>query len=79
MVSASSRLGIDGHVEIDSPDETISGDLIQLASGLDRQEHQLKTCKAKIRAERSRFNVKRLEGISLNPEDLRSSSLTNKN
>ncbi len=79
LVSASSRLGIDGKVEIESPDETVSGDLIQLSSGAGKQEYRLKTCKANIRAERSRFIVKRLEGIPLNPEDLRSSNFTYEN
>lgn len=74
LVSASSRVGIDGKVEIDSPDETISGDLIQLSSGLDKQEHYIKTCKAGNRAKRSRFVVKQLVGAPSNPEDLRSSS-----
>ncbi len=78
-VSASSKLGIDGNVKIDSPDETVSGDLIQLSSGLERQEHHLKTCKAKVRTERSRFTIKRLEGVPLNPEDLRNSGLTYEN
>ncbi len=73
VISASSRLGLDGRVEIDSPDETISGDLIQLPSNFKRPQHKIKTCRAKNRTERSHLTVKQLEGMPQNPEDLRSS------
>ena len=72
LVSASSRLGIDGQIEIYSPDETINGDCIQLPSSFEKQAYDIKKCRAKKHSERSNFTVKFLEGIPLNPEDLRS-------
>ncbi|MCV6637452.1 filamentous hemagglutinin N-terminal domain-containing protein [Candidatus Albibeggiatoa sp. nov. NOAA] len=45
IVSASSQLGIDGNVEIDSPDETVSNALLSLNNSFTKQAQFKNTCK----------------------------------
>ncbi len=75
IISASSQLGVDGKVTINSPDETIHGDLLVLSSNFKDSSHLLrKPCKAIHRSQRSQFIVKRIAGSPLSPDDLRNSA-----
>ena len=78
LVSASSRLGLDGQVLIDSPDETISNNLLVLPSGfIDVSDLLPQPCEAMTLTEylnQSSFRVDRLAGSSsLSPFDLKPS------
>jgi large exoprotein involved in heme utilization and adhesion len=80
LVSASSQLGIDGNVEIDSPDENVSEGMLGLsASHLDASNLIKPPCEAMSYEDyinRSRFIVIPLAGSSPSPFDLQPSRLS---
>jgi filamentous hemagglutinin family protein len=73
LISASSRLGIDGEVIIPFSDKTINGNLLTLSSNFEDNSHQLIPCQGGLDAKRSRFKVNFIEGVPDSPEDFQSS------
>jgi filamentous hemagglutinin family protein len=73
LISASSRLGIDGEVIIPFSDKTINGNLLTLSSNFEDNSHQLIPCQGSLDAKRSRFKVNLIEGVPDSPEDFQSS------
>jgi hypothetical protein len=72
LISASSRLGIDGQVVISAPNENISGSLFGLTNQLKEAVMSKQPCGATSFEEflqRSHFYVFRLAGSPLTPED----------
>jgi len=80
LVSASSRLGLDGNVEIDSPDENVNEGVFDLSSSLLDVSRMLdKPCEAMSYEEyqnRTRLVVVPLAGSSPSPFDLQPSRLS---
>jgi len=79
LVSASSRVGLDGQVVIDSPAEKVSGSLLALATTFTEVSHLLpRLCTALSFEEfihRSRFLVNPIAGSPPRPDDLKPSSI----
>ncbi|EDN70841.1 filamentous haemagglutinin-like protein [Beggiatoa sp. PS] len=80
IVSASSRLGLDGNVEIDSPDENVNEGVFDLSSSLLDASRMLdKPCEAMSYEEyqnRTRFVVLPIAGSPHSPFDLQPSRLS---
>ena len=72
LISASSRLGIDGEVMIPFSDKTINGNLLTLSSNFQDNSQQLNQCQANA-VERSRLEINFIEGVPNSPEDFQSS------
>jgi large exoprotein involved in heme utilization and adhesion len=70
VVSASSELGIDGTVNIESPDANLSGALVSLpANFLDAAVWALKPCSERVGETASSLVVVERDGVSMSPED----------
>jgi filamentous hemagglutinin family protein len=80
LVSASSRLGLDGNVEIDSPDENVAEGMLTLSSDtVDTSTMTNKSCEAMSYEEyenRSSFDSYPIAGSSPSPFDLQPSRLS---
>ena len=71
VINASSRLGLDGEVKIDSPVMDMNGFLVVLPGGLLDASHLMKTpCNQRDVENLSHFFVKPSEGARNSPEDL---------
>jgi filamentous hemagglutinin family protein len=74
LVSASSRLGIDGNVFISAPDADLSGDLIVLSSDFLQADSLLKTPCASMDSENlGSFVIAQREGVANYQDDLQAS------
>ncbi len=69
LVSASSRLGIDGEVNIDSPEMDMEGFLVVLPGGFIEASHPMETLCDQTK-KMNHFFIKQSEGVPNSPEDL---------
>jgi large exoprotein involved in heme utilization and adhesion len=75
-IDASSRVGIDGEVSIESPDVDISGNLIVLSADMLNAVGQLQApCSVQLTKNKSSFIVKPFVGSSASPQDWHSNIL----
>ena len=83
LISASSRLGLDGKVEIDSPSENVIEGLLTLSTTpIDTSTSSRDHCSVyswKEYINRSRFNIHPIAGSPPSPFDLKPSRLSNAN
>jgi len=75
-IDASSQLGVDGVVTVDSPDVDVSGQLIVLsAKFLDASDKLQASCGTQLSKNKSSFIVKHLTGSPSSPQDWKSNIL----
>ncbi|EDN70460.1 Large exoprotein containing haemagglutination activity domain [Beggiatoa sp. PS] len=70
-IDASSKLGVDGEITVNSPDSDISGQLLVLSTDMVNATDQMQPpCSSRIAENLSRFVLVESEGISTSPDDL---------
>jgi len=77
LISASSRLGVDGNVDIDSPEESVSDSLVILSGDrIDAAAMMKKPCSEYVAEEdRSHFYVNPINGVRPAPHDRQGSNV----
>jgi len=75
LISASSRLGLDGEVKIDSPERELSSFLLVLATDFDVSSQLKPPCNARVEQHENSLVVKRFAGGPSLPSDLQANML----